>query len=966
MTDIANRVPGVLRSLSKAQFEANREHNRGIFASSGYIEPGRHWDNTDYVMGEGLFTFSSSVYDSLYMGRSTFQTGGGGVSESDYPIFNIDGIVVHLRGTNHDTSYHESYDEVKYDTNRILLPPAPMATPELSTTTTKDYQQGDHVVVGNNIYVCIHPDGSTAGSSLTNTTLFETRDMVSREDLVGMEVFLVELKQGKVNVVYPYGNVQNGEKDWNGFDLQNDLMHEDYSKFGSWQESWPVDQFTHEGVDVTRVNGPGFGVRWSDLTAEERNVWMADPDNNIYEEDGRYYQWQYRIRSVPSLGQQWKWSTVEDAYTATFISAADYDVGGVLQFQGYSLYTTQYRLTGGRRVLTPRNSYSEKAPGIWSLNSFSSAGMSEGACYFLPIAKVTRLNQGGYHPVYNPLGTATFRKQTENSDNPWYIDGVYLPESIADCFKIATGPQEEGIYPNSGTHVSGKSGHPLQYVHDIIRADMVDDLRLPAIGAGIDVEDLAYDYVFGKVRGWEPLKLMNVFKSTIETVDSNAQITLLDAPDNEFRTGCWLYNVTKDLLQPGIRYDNSNSYWSIDKSIDPQTILGQWGSSGNVNHFITDGWEVNDEVIVISFKESDVSMQRHITTDVIATPQKLLDLLLSYGVTTVPCMDWIPSIPDNTSKEYKGRRKIERTSSSLLITDNLGENWLTSTSYLGRYIGFSNSSMHVVPENQIQLLQYRSSASVVKRASLFNGSTRRLPFANAAISGIWATTSADIKKGGLVNYSLTGQVPVGDGSDPLRYRRERIGLLHTRDGYVLDGTWTQDLAHAELDSLDPSNGVKFHVSLGHQTKNNLIYPQLTFKQLYYETGDKPVTIIDLSTPQTVNLEIGEHFKLINNRNSFIEGLVLATRQTITNQTWGEASFDLHRVNYDDGNIYREDGSFVGQFELAPITRHGDDGEFEGHSTSNVAFDKDLNGNTVAYGVVLGTKPIGFLPKTYRR
>ena len=410
MTDIANRVPGVLRSLSKAQFEANREHNRGIFASSGYIEPGRHWDNTDYVMGEGLFTFSSSVYDSLYMGRSTFQTGGGGVSESDYPIFNIDGIVVHLRGTNHDTSYHESYDEVKYDTNRILLPPAPMATPELSTTTTKDYQQGDHVVVGNNIYVCIHPDGSTAGVALTDDTYYEVRDVVSREDLVGMEVFLVELSKDDVDAVYPYGNVHYTPTTWKRQTLYSSVMPQTYSAF-----------YTGDTATI------GRGMKWSTMTPEERNWWASDPVNNIYVEDGKYYQWQYRLRSVPSRGGFWKNACAWDTTVSAIADGRDfvpenpthryYAPQGKLEEAGPYFLTVDEGYPFNYMLTTQHFSFpKETTLGVAASNSEyvtveQQKLSANGRVYHVGLARVTRLNMGGYHPFYNPTGTRTFRRQ---------------------------------------------------------------------------------------------------------------------------------------------------------------------------------------------------------------------------------------------------------------------------------------------------------------------------------------------------------------------------------------------------------------------------------------------------------------------------------------------------------------------------------------------------------------------------
>mgnify|MGYP001241164480 CR=1 FL=1 len=138
-------------------------------------------------------------------------------------------------------------------------------------------------------------------------------------------------------------------------------------------------------------------------------------------------------------------------------------------------------------------------------------------------------------------------------------------------------------------------------------------------------------------------------------------------------------------------------------------------------------------------------------------------------------------------------------------------------------------------------------------------------------------------------------------------------------------------------------------------------------QIEYMLDDKNYIIIGMSAAIIKNnFEINDCKKEAKKISNEIKEL-FGESVKYQHDKMTKATADRSGKSISDARFYIfKDGSFVGQFELAPITRHGDDGEFEGHSTSNVAFDKDLNGNTVAYGVVLGTKPIGFLPKTYRR
>lgn len=954
MGNLANRVPGALKALSKAQFEANRQQTRSNLAGSGIVEYGKH-DTRNYVMGEGMFAFRNWPLH-LTLGRSPYQDETGGTSDSNYPILNVDGINVHVRG-GADTSTHVEYERIKFDVNVVRLPDAPVAQIETSTTTTRTYKRGDHVVVGNDIYVCVHHDGAGVGTSLLNDLYFETRELVTDETLVGIEVFCVELGES-VDAVYPYGNVQCQETDWNGFTLDSTVMPDRYSELGEW------DTEPYTWNDNTRIYG--YGRRWSTMSAAERNIWLSEQGNNIYEEDGKFFQWQYRWKVTRGNGEAWAAPrpnilTNSAIRTSTGRTAS---ANGMLRVRGKR--DNEFKDVGpdnGAILLTHGHADRpvEVDPGVGATREGISAVTDyisdSGIAYYLPIATVTRYNQGAYHPVYNPMGTTTFRRLDIDGNNAWHFSQVYKPQSVADCFRFTEEAQSEGAFPYAGYYASGRSGHPMGYMHDVIYTHLVNDLRNSAHGINLSAEDAAYNLTFGLTPGWEPIKKTYFHRSTLSAV-SSTQVTLASMPDAR-HSGAYLFNVTKNLVTGCIRFSaDAENLDILSNDVNPRA-MPPGTITGSARGALEGNWEVGDAVIYITYEYANVFMREHVATDVIGSPDNILNWLQTHGTNVVYGMDWMSEIPDGTVKSFKATRRAIEVADQSLTSNDVGDNWIADTSFIDNFLLPTNANVREMYLNQIQLIQYVYRSGVM-------GLNARLPYINGTFSSVWASTSSDDHKGGLMATTLLGDVPEGNGASALRYAIERHGLKNLGGVFYHDSTQLQRIAHAEIDNLDASHGIKYLISLGYNDDTGMVYSQVHYKKLFHQADTIPVNDIDLSTNPTVNIELGKRYRLLNTRNSDIEGVVLSAMRDFTG-TWSNATFDDHRLNYDDGRIYRENGSFMTIFELAPIGQFGDDGEFYSpvEVTGIAAYD-DLNGRRCISGSMLSRNPLGFLPKDGRR
>jgi len=332
----------------------------------------------------------------------------------------------------------------------------------------------DVLVVNNGDDLSVNSD--MCDPSRGPTALIRSMYGNARKDLVFLEVWTEDID--KKDVVYRLGNVQWYGKDIldNGKLVQPNWFegYEEYSLFGNWQNSGELI---------------GYGYRWSYLTNEEKNKFISDPENNIFkDENGILKQVRYRIRVIKGV--------------SNFFKKVDALVEGSAYNGPLSVFADKYY------HVKPKGEKSHIDNDItkWTGDSFfPSTGVYLSSFYpgsfksrhndthAVPLFLIQRRNNGIYHPVHNPNGTASYIENGKALSLSGYFDKI---KRLADCFnsdhvayyKPDTG---ESISETNYLGLDDKTGwyRTGETKSTILRPD-----NMPLDGAGeIDIVDLRRD-----------------------------------------------------------------------------------------------------------------------------------------------------------------------------------------------------------------------------------------------------------------------------------------------------------------------------------------------------------------------------------------------------------------------------------------------------------------------------------------
>lgn len=456
--------------MSKAAFNALAAERRANRAGSGFDEWGKHNLNpiTNPNVNDGIYTTPSLIY-SFIMG---YVSGGVGISKTDYPLLNVNGVIHTARYINNTFS----------QANFIALPPAPTVLPYDATLTTEQIAMGvikhadssnsglvtggtglsgtsvskDITTVIGKSYTVEWVDNGTRNTSTftatsTTTTVSKTgtnitriavfpSDAISRSDLVFLETWHEDVSEK--DFVYPLGNVQylGGVTDGMSAIISGAFSGSStYSLFGNWQAS---------GALV------GKGYVWSGMSDAQKRAFVSNPENNCYLDGDKVIQVRYRIRVVAGMGDNW--DSVNDTEYFTKYSTAN---SSLVYLNNYSWVVPKGKrvsinnefesagliagyFVGSKHALNPF--LSNSTVGHFTASNTTTTPYTavayEGKCYALPIALVHRRNQGGYNATYNPHGTRTM---------------TMSPTSIADCFNSANYNASTGYIGTSTSRPDG-------------------------------------------------------------------------------------------------------------------------------------------------------------------------------------------------------------------------------------------------------------------------------------------------------------------------------------------------------------------------------------------------------------------------------------------------------------------------------------------------------------------------------
>ncbi|HGS5434568.1 TPA: hypothetical protein ACMDUX_000920 [Vibrio parahaemolyticus] len=321
--------------------------------------------------------------------------------------------------------------------------------------------------------------------------------VINRVDMFGFEYFLEEISKANP-FVYPYGCIQSKLTSIEGI---------------ATKESNRL--ITYYSVFDGDTTSKGKGVDFWAATDDQKRALVSNPDHNIYLlDDGRLVQWRVRQRTIAGIGND-KWFNLNPAASPNnvylqFTSSAT-TTANFVKPQGKREDSQPYALSHDYTQAYGSQSGGNTNKGIFKANHKDLYGV-DGQCYFLVCGVVPRLNQGAYHPSFNPMGAKLIKNKADSNHGFWYESTANQLTNVQQAFTLAS------TVANSGA-IGGVSGRPDGKFYDAIYASGqggVIDYRLSAkdMSSKEEASKIFQKVVNGTYRGEELLTKTKVFGST--------------------------------------------------------------------------------------------------------------------------------------------------------------------------------------------------------------------------------------------------------------------------------------------------------------------------------------------------------------------------------------------------------------------------------------------------------------------
>lgn len=456
----------------------------------------------------------------------------------------------------------------------------------------------------------------------------------------------------------------------------------------------------------------------------------------------------------------------------------------------------------------------------YSLNSFGDLWLKAGK-NLLYFGNVLRLNDGGYHPSFNPLGAAKFV-----GDTFWYNTSASIT-SRADCFDPSK------LLVGSGSIASGKSGRPDTggRYYDAIYASgfggVCRDMRYTAYGAeSIDFVEAEKKIKNGTYRGFEPVMItVGVFEG-IDNGDIGNRLYAFSigkkAKAGDKVRG--LNNGEQQLLPwectiTAIADDNS-------VYVDPVVIRANGGAY----------W-------VYRYLPFDVGGE-FLQKDVIGSPEKIgLTSELNNGWFG----SWIPWFPDGTASPSQ-KRKVLRPENNYpqVYTGDNGSTWTTSEWVVNAFTN-AEYTQGAVPSNLVIIRDYPAFSKQTEGAN------------NAALAGIvpynvFASSDYRPENGSLLGESLIGKVQKNNAGVSVNNKSLSSSAIDGT-GKLTSATNFDGVTHQALTLGSPANNspafkaVSYLANINQQAVPYFAYTELKHNGTNWGDDGK-VTIVDNQSTKT--------------------------------------------------------------------------------------------------------------------
>ena len=689
-------------SMSQAQFEAIRAQNNEKYAASGFVHFGKHGQGSgDVAVNQGLY-INPVLVNHMRLGRPDIQNAGG-LSKTDYPEINIAGVIFDIKANSSAFSYLD-----------IKLPSAP------DGKTTYNKSTGANIVYATTT--------ATFNAAAVDVNLEVVTDRV---DMWGFESWLEEVSATNP-YVYPNGLIQSLATTMDGI--------------ATVVSNRPVTYYAWFDGDAS---SKGKGINYFNLNDAQKRKVLANHKNKLFFlDDGRLVQWRLRGRSFAGAGNgDWDYVDANGFSDLKFKPSNSISPQGKIDtYQGFVVDGSAGKYTfsrGGGNTLS-----------IFERHTKSDVVGANGECYFLVCGTVNRLNQGAYHPSFNPSGAGAWNSNI-GYGREWHVGIVNGPiNNIASAFYRASNTSEVGqprYDQNKDGSIGGASGRPDGRFYDAIYADgqggVCRDMRYSANHTTLEKFAEADSKVKnGTYRGFEKLKFTPTRIPVKNLVDKGSYYQVTLGSDDKYIEGILNAVSLKTVFNP------------CSESIIRRTglkiqIYGDSFASGNslvINCAKTTDIIVGDDIFLPTmYEEIDFSVGgSFLKTDVIGNPA---NILLADTLKNGWEGGWVPIIPNGTLKLYPATRKSLSSAPLFKGSSNNGVTWSNGT--MPSWSDSLNGSTYSESAGGIIIMQYTAFAKQTEDAPNFD--------IHGGLSGVGSVFSNIFNSryyGVLLGESLIGKI----------------------------------------------------------------------------------------------------------------------------------------------------------------------------------------------------------------
>ncbi|AXQ66748.1 hypothetical protein HOT95_gp123 [Vibrio phage vB_VpS_PG07] len=752
--------------------------------------------------------------------------------------------------------------------------------------------------------------------------------VIDRHDMFGAEFFLEEVSQTNP-FVYPKGMVQSQATSMNGITTTT--------------SNRPV---TYYAVYDGDTGSQGKGVDFWAATDEQKKAMVSDETNNIFMlDDGRLVQWRMRQRTIAGAGNGDWFNTnssgsvleyAEDIMRVwsqgTLDTVPSLSIPDVRQYRGYGWNTNN-------------------EVGVFKVqDDLTSVGVN-GECYFHVWGVVPRLNQGAYHPSFNPMGAAAWHKWGAASNLPWYdsrvVSGI---TSAGKCFTNVSATTQIAKTPGSGRISHGNNKRPDGKFYDAIYNSGqggVIDYRLPSwdMSSKEEASKVFQKVVNGSYRGEEALT-----KTVVLTTQSTGKSSTTSStyPNLEYIPN-GLANIGSDSPAVGALgyYTYNVTKGWVSSFIDSKLYPRGFDSTIAAVHLYFDSTlarDNSDVMYVVMVYPTDSTVSGEFTMiDVIGDPA---EILATPSLANGWLGGWIPVIPTNDDQNginWKYTRKALDIGIDYYTTDN-GTTWTQGafdTEFDYTINGRDNWSGVV---GTIYYLPYTAFAKQTKEST-----NKKVLNSTEGLGQVHATYHHHVTAGATLVETLLGKVATSASTNARHTYTLQDYLIHEKV-CTLDVGVGYLPTHATLDLAKPDDTTPAVKALWYQTANN---QQASMNFAWNELVWKNLIVKDVNTASSP-VNQGEVYVI--KADVPLKGQIFKANGNNAVWNWnGMYMGDEGEVYYGGGNSISLDAtvkSYQGKSD-----GWGDDSTI--HITDGTGTYTNLNGDTCLYGTSELAIPYGY-------